>query len=202
MVYDGIFVEQVLVQNCYEFVIFDFGLLGIDGMMLFMCFCQINCYMFVIVLIVCDELNDWIQGLNFGVDDYMFKLFELVEFEVCICVVMCCSGLYSDMLCLEVLFGGVCLLGVDCCIFNDDKLFELLLCEFVVFEMLLLCYGCVVSKVQLQDYFMYFGGDFGDIVIEVYVYCVCKKFEQCWVEIVIVCGFGYLLQEICQMVSV
>lgn len=33
----------------------------------------------------------------------------------------------------------------------------------------------------------------GDMVIEVYVYWVCCKIEYFEVEIVMVCGFGYLL---------
>lgn len=43
---------------------------------------------FVIVLMVCFEVFDWVWMLDFGVDDYMVKFIDFFEFEVCCCVVL------------------------------------------------------------------------------------------------------------------
>ncbi|MCA8289113.1 response regulator transcription factor [Burkholderia vietnamiensis] len=193
MVHDGIFAEQALAQNRHELVILDLGLPGIDGMTLLTRFRQTNRHTPVIVLTARDELNDRIQGLNSGADDYMLKPFEPAELEARIRAVMRRSGPHSDMPRPEVSLGGVRLSGVDRRIFNDDKPLEL---------SPLLRHGRVVSKAQLQDHLTHFGGDLGDTAIEVYVHRVRKKLEQCRVEIVTVRGFGYLLQEIRQTASV
>ena len=79
MVHDGIFAEQALAQNRHELVILDLGLPGIDGMTLLTRFRQTNRHTPVIVLTARDELNDRIQGLNSGADDYMLKPFEPAE---------------------------------------------------------------------------------------------------------------------------
>jgi len=182
----------------YDAVILDLGLPGIDGMTLLARFRQSNRHTPVIILTARDELNDRVQGLNSGADDYMLKPFEPTELEARIRAVMRRSGPHGDMPRPEVSLGGVRLSGVDRRIFNDDKPLELSPREFAVLEMLLLRHGRVVSKAQLQDHLTHFGGDLGDTAIEVYVHRVRKKLEQCRVEIVTVRGFGYLLQEIRQ----
>jgi len=88
MVHDGIFAEQALTQNRHELVILDLGLPGIDGMTLLSRFRQSNRHTPVIVLTARDELNDRVQGLNSGADDYMLKPFEPAELEARIRAVM------------------------------------------------------------------------------------------------------------------
>lgn len=174
MVHDGIFAEQALTQNRHELVILDLGLPGIDGMTLLSRFRQSNRHTPVIILTARDELNDRVQGLNSGADDYMLKPFEPTELEARIRAVMRRSGPHGDMPRPEVSLGGVRLSGVDRRIFNDDKPLELSPREFAVLEMLLLRHGRVVSKAQLQDHLTHFGGDLGDTAIEVYVHRVRK----------------------------
>ncbi|HKT91069.1 MAG TPA: response regulator transcription factor, partial [Paraburkholderia sp.] len=130
MVHDGIFAEQALTQNRHELVILDLGLPGIDGMTLLSRFRQSNRHTPVIVLTARDELNDRVQGLNSGADDYMLKPFEPAELEARIRAVMRRSGPHGDVPRPEVSLGGVRLSGVDRRIFNDDKPLELSPREF------------------------------------------------------------------------
>lgn len=96
--------------------------------------------MFVLILIVCDGLFDKVNGLNVGVDDYLFKLFEMFEFVVCVGVLLCCcNDLVEFVVCFDIFVGWLCMSGVEWCIFVDVVLLELLLCEFVVLELLMLC---------------------------------------------------------------
>lgn len=46
--------------------------------------------MFVLMLSVWDDDIDCVFGLELGVDDYLFKLFNDCELVVCIKVILCC----------------------------------------------------------------------------------------------------------------
>lgn len=45
--------------------------------------------MFILMLIVKDDEFDKVLGLEFGVDDYMIKLFSFWEVVVCVKVILC-----------------------------------------------------------------------------------------------------------------
>lgn len=196
MAHDGIFAEQALAQNRHDMVILDLGLPGIDGMTLLSKFRQSNRHTPVIILSARDELEDRVQGLTSGADDYMIKPFEPAELIARLRALARRSGPHNDIPRPEVSMGGLRLSGVDRRIFNDEKALELSPREFAVLELLLLRHGRVVSKAQLQDHLTHFGGDLGDTAIEVYVHRVRRKLDGCRAEIVTVRGFGYLLQEI------
>lgn len=51
--------------------------------------CVVYSDVFVIIVSVCDVLLEWLKGLDFGVDDFLVKLFFVDEFIVCLCVVLC-----------------------------------------------------------------------------------------------------------------
>lgn len=99
VVYDGEEVEYLIVFGEYVVIVFDLLLLYVDGMMVFKCICCKGNCMLVIILIVNVLLDGCVVGLDFGVDDYFVKFFELVEFEVWLCVVICCG---YDFVSLEI----------------------------------------------------------------------------------------------------
>lgn len=41
---------------------------------------------FIILIIVKDDVEEWVMGLDVGVDDYIVKFFNFDEFFVCIWV--------------------------------------------------------------------------------------------------------------------
>lgn len=84
-------VDLVLVSEEYVLVIFDVGLLWMDGFEVLVCLCGCGKILLVLMLIVCGEVKDWVYGFNFGVDDYLVKFFELFELEVWVKVLLCCS---------------------------------------------------------------------------------------------------------------
>lgn len=87
---DGNVVYVVLDQQDYDVVLLDLGLFGVDGLQVL---CQLCWYviMLVLILIVCDGVQDCIDGFDSGVDDYIFKFFVMGELLVWLCVVMWCK---------------------------------------------------------------------------------------------------------------
>lgn len=71
-------------------IVLDFMMLGVDGFIVFKQLCVSGDMIFVIMLIVCVDGIDCVFGFEFGVDDYLGKLFMFQELFVCIQVVLCC----------------------------------------------------------------------------------------------------------------
>lgn len=64
-------------------------MLCLNGVDILCCIC-VKSNMLVVMLIVKGDDIDCIIGLEFGVDDYVFKFCMLCEIVVCICVILCC----------------------------------------------------------------------------------------------------------------
>lgn len=155
----------------------------------------------ILMLTARDTVEDRVEGLDRGADDYLVKPFALPELEARVRVLLRRSQHGEAAPERDVRLGRLRLSGNDRRMFIDGKPLELSPREFAVLELLLQRQGRVVSKAQLQDHLATFahpageGGDtVGDTAIEVYVHRVRKKLEECDVEIVTVRGFGYLLQ--------
>lgn len=69
------------------------GLFDIDGFDVLKFIWKKNVMFFVLILIVWDKILDKIFGLDVGVDDYLFKLFEIEELLVRIRVFECCLSI-------------------------------------------------------------------------------------------------------------
>lgn len=173
-------------------------MLYVDGWKVFVeiCYCG---DMLVIMLIVFDQDIDKLIGLCIGVDDYVVKLFNLVEVVVCVQVVLCCLmvGVCQEEQCVlcVVLFeidfeyyevmvevDGVC------------YMFVLMFIEFKLFVQFVCVLCCVFSCVELMVICL-LEGDVLECMVDSYVSKLCKKFDDFGVVgvLVSVCGVGYKL---------
>lgn len=71
--------EQALEKESFDLAIVDIGLPGIDGLELTRRLRTLGLSMPVLILTARDALQDRVQGLDLGADDYMLKPFELPE---------------------------------------------------------------------------------------------------------------------------
>lgn len=84
----------------------DVMLLWMDGLEVCWCLCVKGEMVLIIMLIVKFEEIDKVFGFEFGVDDYIIKLFLMCEFCLCVKVVLRCLG----MVCVDV--DDECLIDV------------------------------------------------------------------------------------------
>ena len=71
--------EEVLQKETFDAAIIDFGLPKMDGLSLTRSIRKSGVTMPVLILTARDALEDRVQGLDLGADDYMVKPFELPE---------------------------------------------------------------------------------------------------------------------------
>jgi two-component system response regulator TctD len=148
----------------------------------------------VLILTARGGLEERVQGLNLGADDYLAKPFELTELEARVkallrrsqgseALVHQCGALSFDTVTRMFAYGGATL--------------QLTKREHAVLEALITRPGCAVSKEKLFDEVFALDDDANLDAIELYIHRVRKKLERELpgaAGITTLRGIGYLLQ--------
>ena len=193
LVGDGEMANEALATNAYDLVVLDVALPKLDGMAVLRRLRDRRSQVPVLILTARDTLEDRVEGLDLGADDYMTKPFDLPEFEARVRALLRRSQ-YSG--------GGSMtrgLLRFDTAarrLFHADQPIDMSAREIALVELLLSRQGRVVSKEQIIDQLFGFGEDVGSNAIEVCVHRVRRKLEPFGVDIRTVRGMGYLLDKL------
>ena len=176
----------------YDLVVLDLGLPGLDGLEVLKRLRDRRSRVPVLILTARDTLDERVQGLDLGADDYMTKPFDLPEFEARVRALVR-RGQYNAG--SDLTHGRLRLDTTARRLFHDGIPLEMSAREFALTELLLARQGRVVSKEQIIDQMFGFGDDVGTNAIEVYVHRVRRKLEPYGVAIRTVRGMGYLLDK-------
>ena len=192
LVSDGEAANQAVASNAYDLVVLDIALPKLDGLAVLRRLRDRRSQVPVLILTARDTLEDRVEGLDLGADDYMTKPFDLPEFEARVRALLRRAH-YSG--------GGSMTHGklrFDTAarrLFHADQPVDLSARELALVELLLARQGRVVSKEQIIDQLFGFGEDVGSNAIEVCVHRVRRKLEPFGVDIRTVRGMGYLLDK-------
>ena len=145
----------------------------------------------VLLLTVNDTLDDRVQGLDLGADDYLTKPFDLPELEARL------RALYrrSHGAGIEMQHGPLSFDNIGRRAYVNGEQIELSARELGVLEMLLMRTGRVISKDQISHHLCNWEQDLGANAIEVYVHRLRRKLEPAGIVIRTVRGLGYLLDK-------
>ena len=145
----------------------------------------------VLMLTVCDTLEDRVRGLDVGADDYLTKPFDLPELEARL------RALYrrSHRAGPEMQHGPLVFDNTARRAYVNGESLELSAREIGVLEMLLLRIGHVISKDQISHHLCDWEQDLGVNAIEVYVHRLRRKLEPAGIVIRTIRGLGYLLEK-------
>ncbi|SNS14004.1 two component transcriptional regulator, winged helix family [Noviherbaspirillum humi] len=191
---NGADADALLHTQEYALVILDLSLPKMDGLDVLRRLRARGSKTPVLVLTARGGLNDKVQGLNLGADDYLSKPFELAELEARVkallrrsqgqeSVTLSCGALSFDTVSRMFSYGGAPL--------------ALTPREHAVLEALITRAGRAVSKEKLFDDVFALDDDANIDAIEIYVHRLRKKLEkieQGRVAITTLRGIGYLLE--------
>jgi two-component system response regulator TctD len=192
---NGADADALLHTQEYALVILDLTLPKMDGLEVLKRLRARGSKMPVLVLTARGGLNDRVQGLNLGADDYLPKPFELAELEARVkallrrsqgneAVTLTCGALSFDTVSRVFTYHGAPL--------------ALTPREHSVLEVLLTRAGRAVSKEKLFDEVFALDDDANLDAIEIYVHRLRKKLDSAApgrVAITTLRGLGYLLEE-------
>ena len=177
----------------YQLVILDLGLPDMDGIDLLRRLRQRGLTAPVLILTARDTLQDRVQGLDSGADDYLQKPFDLSELEARIRA-LSRRGTVSDS---TVRFGDMSFDTVSRQVTCNAGQLDLTARELGALEILMQRPGRIVSKQQLLEAVYENAVDINLTVIEVLISRLRRKLDEsaAGVNIRALRGLGYRLES-------
>jgi DNA-binding response OmpR family regulator len=187
---DGAAAERALQTESYEAVILDWSLPKRSGIDILRHARQANLATPILMLTAKDTVEDRIQGLDSGADDYLTKPFDMGELAARLrALIRRASGsgtpvlkngeLEMDPASHAITFGG--------------RPVDLSAKEFALLHTLLLHAGKVLSRAQLEEKLYRWGEEIESNAVEVHIHHLRRKLSPQLIETIR--GVGYLIRK-------
>ena len=196
--YDGITGKNLALSKKFDLVLLDVNLPGLKGYDVCQ---QIRVYkpsIPIIMLTAYGEIEDKVEGLNKGANDYIVKPFDFRELMARINAALRVAELNNPETENQTLRIADLELNVGTKeVIRAGKSIELTAKEFALLEYFLLHRGRVVSKMDLAEHVWHLNFDPGTNVVEVYINYLRKKIDKDFSTKLIHTrpGLGYIMKE-------
>jgi DNA-binding response OmpR family regulator len=187
---DGLFMAETYP---YDAVLLDILLPKVDGLMVLKTLRAKKIGVPVLMLTAMGELEDRVQGLNLGADDYLIKPFDFSELLARLnTVIRRCMGKASPIIVIDDLSLDMNAKTVT----RSGKEINLSAKEYNLLEYLALNNGRVIGRTELTEHLYDNEFDLDSNVIDVYVNYLRNKIDKGYDRqlIVTVRGAGYVLK--------
>ena len=190
---NGIDADAALSAHEFDLLILDLGLPRMHGLEVLRRLRARGSKAPVLILTAADSVEQRVEGLDLGADDYMAKPFSLQELEARVrALTRRGLGTASNI----IRHGPLSFDATGRVAYINEQMIELSAREIGLLEVLLQRAGRLVSKDQLVERLCEWGDEVSNNAIEVYVHRLRKKIEQGNVRIATVRGLGYCLERI------
>ena len=188
---DGLFMAT---HESYDLVILDLMLPKMDGLSVLRTMRNQGAQVPVIVLTAKDAVEDRVQGLDRGADDYMVKPFAFSEL---VARVRACLRRKNEPMQGELRVGDVVLNPLTRRVDRGSEMVDLTAVEYRLLEYLMRHAGEVVTRVQISEHVWDYHFDSLSNTIDVHIYKLRGKIEPPGSKKLIhtVRGAGYVVQE-------
>ncbi|MDQ6629696.1 MAG: response regulator transcription factor [Pseudomonadota bacterium] len=188
----GLEADSALAAHAFDLLILDLGLPHLHGLEVLRRLRERGSQLPVLVLTAGDSVEERVQGLDLGADDYMAKPFSLQELEARVrALTRRGLGTASNI----IRHGPLSFDTVGRVASIHEQPLELSAREIGLLEVLLQRAGRLVSKDQLVERLCEWGDEVSNNAIEVYVHRLRKKIEPGGLRIATVRGLGYCLER-------
>ena len=197
---DGASAQQLLESSRFDGVILDLGLPQVSGMEVLAWIRRRLPALPVLILTARDGVEDRVQGLNAGADDYLTKPFSMAELQARLGAMLRRARLPAFGGSLELAADTTRRLRVDATLplaWLDDEELELTQREWALLSLLVTHAGHVVSREDVLEVWQSEPGDGAGTVsnaLEVYIHSLRRKLADSGLSIRNVRGLGYMLE--------
>ena len=185
---DGLKADHALSTEAYVAMVLDLGLPRLSGLEVLSRLRQRKSALPVLILTARDTVEERIQGLDQGADDYLVKPFDLGELAARLRALIRRSNGQPNPV-LQV--GEVQLDPAAHSVTYQGQLVELASREFKVLQALMLNVGRVMSRSQLEDKLYAWGQEVESNTVEVHIHHLRRKLYPGLIETIR--GVGYLI---------
>lgn len=198
---DGAIAQALLETHRFDGVLLDLGLPKVSGMEVLHWIRLRLPALPVLVLTARDGVDDRVQGLNAGADDYLTKPFNMAELQARLGAMLRRARLPAFGGSLELVADSTRRLRVDATLpqaWLDDEAMELTQREWALLSLLVTNAGQVVSREDVQEVWQSVPGDVvgaGSNALEVYIHRLRRKLGDSGLNIRNVRGLGYMLES-------
>jgi two-component system OmpR family response regulator len=198
---DGAVAQALLETHRFDGVLLDLGLPQVSGMEVLHWIRLRLPALPVLVLTARDGVDDRVQGLNAGADDYLTKPFSMAELQARLGAMLRRARLPAFGGTLELVADSTRRLRVDATLpqaWLDDEARELTQREWALLSLLVTNAGQVVSREDVQEVWQSVPGDVvgaGSNALEVYIHRLRRKLGDSGLNIRNVRGLGYMLES-------
>lgn len=190
--FTGTDTDTALTTMSYDLLILDLGLPKMSGLEVLRRLRSRGNHLPVLILTAADSVDQRVEGLDCGADDYMAKPFDLSELEARVrALTRRSSGSGASMW----KHGPLTFDQVGRIAYINETMLELSAREVGLLEILLQRVGRLVSKEQFVDHLCEWGEEVSNNAIEVYIHRLRKKIEVNGIRIATVRGLGYCLEK-------
>jgi two-component system response regulator TctD len=185
---DGGMVAELIARTAYDLIILDVMLPGVDGFTILQEMRRKGTATPVLVLTARSRVEDRVDALDLGADDYLVKPFDFRELEARVrALIRRNGGEATNLLCC----GDITIDRLTRMVRVGDREVHLKRREMTLLEILSSRPGRVFGKEELLD--RMFGHDEAPApnAVELYVGRLRRKIEGAQAQIVTVRGFGY-----------
>ena len=177
----------------FDVILLDLTLPGMDGLQVLAEARQSGLNTPVLIATARGTVGDRIMGLNLGADDYLPKPFDLDELEARLRALVRRQAASATPF-GETLLGGLRYDKSSGAIYHSDQAMELTPRELALMQALMLKPGHAVAKEKLFELVFPDQADVQVEAIEVVVYRLRKKLQDCGVTLTTLRGLGYLIK--------
>jgi len=194
--YEGYAGRQLALEQSIDLLILDINLPGLNGYEVCRSVRAEKPDLPIIILTALGEVEDKVEGLALGADDYLVKPFDLRELSARVGVCMRRSNQRAVK--EEVLQAADLVVNASAkTVSRHNTQIDLTAREFTLLEYLLRNQGRVVSKMDLSEHVWGLNFDPGTNVVEVYINYLRRKIDRDFAPKLIHTrpGLGYVLRE-------
>ncbi len=190
-VYDGDAGLEAAEQNSYDALLLDIMLPGQDGLAVSRALRSRKIRVPIIVITALGALDERIDGLDAGADDYIVKPFAFSELAARLRAIL---RRESDNRSSRLCVGDVCLELQTRQVWFKDSVVEVTATEFRLLEYFLTHPGMVLTRTQLEERVWNDEFEINSNVVDVYVRRLRRKVDPDSALIETVRGMGYRLR--------
>ena len=176
----------------YDLMLLDLGLPDVDGLDVVRDLRQAGKKLPILVITARETIDDRIQGLDLGANDYIVKPFDIRELEARVRAFLRNAQWENQP---EIFCGRLALDTTSRQIFLDRQELELTPRESAVLQALIMRVGKLVHKQSLIEQVSSWDSEVTENAVEIVIHRLRKKLESGGVNIRTVRGFGYLLEK-------